>query len=68
MFNNNKLCIYPIRYLPIIIEYICNFQFNFIMSLPPLPISLKPIQQYIKLAIDHESRDAVVAYYCSNKK
>ncbi|ESP03130.1 hypothetical protein LOTGIDRAFT_137913 [Lottia gigantea] len=33
-------------------------------TLPPLPAKLKPIQHYLKTAIEHEQRDAVIAYYC----
>ncbi|KAK2154682.1 hypothetical protein LSH36_260g01083 [Paralvinella palmiformis] len=33
-------------------------------SLPPLPVSLKPIQHYLKTAVEHDKRDPAVAYYC----
>jgi vacuolar protein sorting-associated protein VTA1 len=32
--------------------------------LPPAPAAFKPIQHYLKTAIEHDKRDPVVAYYC----
>lgn len=34
------------------------------MAFPDCPISLKPIQHYLKTATEHDSRDIVVSYYC----
>jgi len=33
-------------------------------SLPPVPLSLKPIGHYLKTAVEHDSRDPVIAYWC----
>ncbi|XP_067642443.1 vacuolar protein sorting-associated protein VTA1 homolog [Eurosta solidaginis] len=33
------------------------------MDFPPCPPSLKPIQHYLKIAQEHDSRDVVVAYW-----
>lgn len=32
--------------------------------LPPTPSAFKPVQHYLKTAIEHDKRDPVVAYYC----
>jgi len=33
------------------------------LNLPPCPAALKPIQHFLKIAIEHDSRDVVVAYW-----
>jgi len=33
-------------------------------NLPPCPANLKPIQHFLKLANEHDSRDPVVSYWC----
>lgn len=33
------------------------------LSLPPCPSSLRPIQHFLKLATEHDSRDSVVSYW-----
>jgi len=33
------------------------------LSLPPCPPSLRPIQHYLKIATEHDSRDPVVSYW-----
>lgn len=34
------------------------------MAFPDCPISLKPIQHYLKTAQEHDSRDIIVSYWC----
>lgn len=34
------------------------------MAFPDCPISLKPIQHYLKTAAEHDSRDIIVSYWC----
>jgi len=33
------------------------------LSLPPCPASLRPVQHFLKLAIEHDNRDPVVSYW-----
>jgi len=33
------------------------------LNLPPCPVSLRPIQHFLKIATEHDSRDVVVAYW-----
>jgi len=33
------------------------------LNLPPCPASLRPIQHFLKIATEHDSRDVVVAYW-----
>ncbi|KAK2181582.1 hypothetical protein NP493_391g01007 [Ridgeia piscesae] len=34
------------------------------MALPAVPASLKPIQHYVKTAVEYDARDPAVSYYC----
>eukprot|EP00088_Acartia_fossae_P046765 TRINITY_DN505_c0_g1_i4.p1 TRINITY_DN505_c0_g1~~TRINITY_DN505_c0_g1_i4.p1 ORF type:complete len:312 (+),score=87.97 TRINITY_DN505_c0_g1_i4:46-981(+) len=34
------------------------------LSLPPCPNSIKSIQHFLKTAVEHESRDPVITYWC----
>lgn len=33
-------------------------------DLPPVPPAFKPLQHYVKTALEHEKRDLVITYYC----
>lgn len=33
-------------------------------DLPEIPLALKNIQQYLKIASQHDQRDPVVGYWC----
>lgn len=33
-------------------------------TFPDCPLSLKPIAHYLKTAVEHDTRDPVVSYYC----
>lgn len=35
-------------------------------SLPALPSNLKSIQHYLKIAMDYETRDPPISYWCNN--
>ena len=34
------------------------------MALPAVPPTLKPVQHYVKTAIEYDARDPAVSYYC----